>query len=139
MEAAGLKRLLDSLSKWSPLVLDEVFDDLNMAQTAHADLGPVELAQTAERLRKTLAYLVNIARSTPSGQLTPEVSRSVKTAASFSEPDSVAREHNLVRCLVKRVGRKDTHAELGRLRRLARVTEELVQQMSAARLIKAEK
>ncbi|WP_328912497.1 MULTISPECIES: hypothetical protein [unclassified Streptomyces] len=138
MEAAGLKRLLDSLSKWSPLVLDEVFDDLNMAQTAHADSGPVELAQTAERLRKTLAYLVSIGRSTPPGQLTPEISRSVKTAASLSEPDPVARERNLVRCLVKRAER-DTHAELGHLRRLARVTEELVQQMSAARLIKAEK
>jgi hypothetical protein len=138
MDAEGLRRVLAGLGKWSPLVLDEIFEDLNAAQAAHARTDPVELAQTAERLRKTLTYLVNIGRTTPPHQLTPEIARTVQRAASLMGPGPARGECGLVQRLVKRAGRRGTPAELGRLRRLAWLTEELVQQMSATRLIKDE-
>lgn len=120
MEAAELRRILESLSTWSPLVLDEVFDDLNTAQDAHADTDPVKVVETAERLRKTLTHLVNIGHTTPRHQLPPEVARTVECAAPLVDLSPTG----------------DAHAELGRLRRLAWFTQELVEQMSENRLIK---
>ncbi|MFC4035788.1 hypothetical protein ACFO3J_30600 [Streptomyces polygonati] len=139
LEAAELRRFLDGLDEWAPLVLDDIFDDLNAAQTAHAGTDPAELERTAERLRKTLANLVNIGHTTPPEQLPPVIARTVEYAVPLlSEPGPIARERTLMQRLTHRGRRRDAVGELSRLRALAWGTEELVEQMSMAGLIKDE-
>lgn len=136
LEAIQLWDVLDKLSRWTPLDLEQVFDDLNRVQWL-VD-GDRDLPEVVERLRSTLANLVNICRSSDRWQVAPELllvaDRAGQELEGGAELPPAAPRH--------RRGpwarRNATSSLVGDARRTAWLTGELLELASAARLVKDE-
>jgi hypothetical protein len=132
LDAAQLRRVLDRMSRWTPLDLDQVFDDLNRAQCL-AD-GDPDLHEVVGRLRGTLANLVNICRTTDARQIAPETHLVADRAGKALEAGAGASYS--VRRHRRRSARRDARqSPAHEARWVAWLTGELLELASGARLI----
>jgi hypothetical protein len=136
LDATQLRNVLDRLSRWTPLDLEQVFDDLNRAQCLAE--GDRDLPEVVGRLRSTLTNLVNICRSSDSWQVSPELllvaARAGQVLEGGAEPPLAVQGHRRS----SRVRRGATPSLARDARRVAWLTGELLELASAARLVKDE-
>jgi hypothetical protein len=141
LDATELQHVLNRLHRWTPLHLDDVFDDLNRAHTAHGGVDAEELSRVVERLRGVLTNLVSIGRTSDLRQLPPEIDAAVKRGAALLVEEVAPRipsERSFVRRLARRGSMSDPNALVRDIRRLGWITQELLELMSGSHLIKDE-
>ncbi|WP_327241498.1 DUF6415 family natural product biosynthesis protein [Streptomyces sp. NBC_01320] len=119
LSADALARLLDQVRAWNPLVVEAVFDDLDMAQGDQTP-GADEVDELAKRLRGTLKQLSAIAVADP------------KFPADAGTLQLIDRGRSLRDEQMPR----DYRSALGLARRLSWVTSDLIERLIAARQIK---
>ncbi|WP_327249872.1 DUF6415 family natural product biosynthesis protein [Streptomyces sp. NBC_01320] len=119
LDADALVRLLDRVRAWDPLVVEAVFDDLDMAQGDQTP-GADEVDELAERLRSTLKQLSAIAVADP------------KFPADTATLQLIDRGRSLRDEQMPRGYRP----ALGLARRLSWVTSDLIERLIATRQIK---
>ncbi|WP_405893465.1 DUF6415 family natural product biosynthesis protein [Streptomyces sp. NBC_01527] len=119
LDSDALARLLDRVRAWDPLVVEAVFDDLDMAQ---GDLTPRadEVHALSERLRGTLKQLSAIAVADP--KFPPDA-----TTLQLIDRGRSLRDEQMPH---------DYRPALKLARRLSWVTSDLIERLIATRKIK---
>ncbi|MFE4959256.1 DUF6415 family natural product biosynthesis protein [Streptomyces sp. NPDC056653] len=119
LNADALAHLLDRVRAWDPLVVESVFDDLDLAQGDQMP-GAGEVDELAQRLRSTVKQLSAIAVADP------------KFPADSATLQLIDRGRSLRDEQVPR----DYQSTLGLARRLPWVTSDLIERLISARQIK---